>query len=229
MNDKRVTVCLASCNRFDLLEKTLDTFFGLNTYPIERFIITEDSTISEMKNKILSKYSDKIEFIFNETNLGPFVTFDNMYKSITTPFIFHCEDDWSFAGNANFMQHSMDILEENSNIHQIWIRKDIDWNWVETEVHSTKSNVNFRMMKNPHLGTWCGFSGNPGLRRKIDYDRIFPNGYAHFVTPKTWGGEIELRCNNHAASQGYRAATLLEPNTVCSHLGANRTTLKIEG
>ena len=42
---KEVTVVLTSCNRPDLLEKTLDSFFKYNTYPITTFNIIDDSGV----------------------------------------------------------------------------------------------------------------------------------------------------------------------------------------
>lgn len=224
-NDKKITVCLASCNRFDLLQQTLDTFFSLNSFPIERFLITEDSTNQEMKGKILNRYGSKIELIFNDINLGAFKTFDNMYSMVDTQYIFHCEDDWRFESNPNFMKHSMDILEEQPNAHQVWIRKDIEQSWIETKSQFTSTNVEYKMVKNPHLGSWCGFSGNPSLKRKSDYLKMFPNGYSEFIIPNVFSGITELNCNNHAAQQGYRAAQLVNSSIV--HIGGGgRTTIK---
>jgi len=218
-----VTVCLASCNRFDLLEKTLDSFFSLNTYPINEFLITEDSTNADMKDKILNKYGNKIKLIFNEVNLGPYKTFDNMYQQATSKFIFHCEDDWLFESNPNFMKDSIDILNERDNVHQVWIRKtDVDA-WLEKQSLMTSTKVLYKMVKSPHLGDWCGFSGNPGLRRKADYDRIFPNGYSEFKVPG-FVGLTEHNCNLHAAKHGWRAASLT--NAAIVHIGNGRTTIK---
>lgn len=222
--DKKVTVCLASCNRFDLLQQTLDSFFSLNSFPIERFLVTEDSANEEMKNKIASRYGHQVELIFNPINLGAFKTFDNMYHMVDTQYIFHCEDDWKFESNPNFIQDSMDVLEERSDVHQIWIRKDIEQSWIENHVDKTSTNVEYKMVKNPHLGTWCGFSGNPSLKRKSDYDRIFPNGYSEFIIPNVFSGLTELNCNDHAAKHGYRAAQLVNASII--HLGGGRTTIK---
>lgn len=219
-----VTVCLASCNRFDLLQKTLDSFFSLNTYPITKFLITEDSTVIEMKDKILSKYGNKIELDFNPVNLGPFRTFDALYTKANTEYIFHCEDDWLFKGNPNFLGDSIAILEERKDIHQIWIRHDIDQSWLEQEIIFTEKNIPFRKVRLNHLGEWSGFSGNPSLRRKSDYLTMFPNGYSQFIIPNTFGGLTELACNNHAKAQGYRAASLIHPSI--RHLGHGRSTIK---
>ena len=40
---KEITLCLTSCNRWNLLEKTIDSFLKLNSYPIKEYLIYEDS------------------------------------------------------------------------------------------------------------------------------------------------------------------------------------------
>jgi hypothetical protein len=223
-NIDKVTVCLTSCNRFDLLDRTLDNFFKVNTYPIDKFLITEDSTLLDMKNKIESKYGSRVELIFNETNLGLYKSIDNMYSLVNTEYIFHMEDDWIISGNS-FIADSLDILNDNKGVNQVWIRSITEFpNWVEPEIIVTKNNTKYKMMKKNHLGTWGGFSFNPGLRRKSDYIKMFPNGYSEFSKPNVFQGLGEYECNNHAMDQGYRAAILL--NTKCVHIGGGRTTLK---
>lgn len=218
-----VTICLTSCNRYDLLVKTVDSLLSNNSYPIDKFIITEDSTVQEMKNKIESKYKN-IELIFNEVNKGPFRSIDHMYSLVNTKYIFHCEDDWYFGNNnPNFIKESVDILEENANIHQVWVRADCPKDWIEDTESKTSTGVSFNFLKVPHCGDWCGFSLNPGLRRKEDYLKMFPKGYSEFINPNKSGVHTEFACNKHAMSQGYRGAII--KNRVCKHIGYGRTTL----
>jgi hypothetical protein len=40
---KEVTLVITSCNRIDLLKKTIASFERFNTYPIKKAIIIEDS------------------------------------------------------------------------------------------------------------------------------------------------------------------------------------------
>lgn len=214
---KEVTVCLTSCNRWDLLKQTINSFNYLNTYPIKKFLITEDSVKPEMKEKILHNFGDMVELIYNEVNLGPYKSIDKMYSMVETEYIFHSEDDWRFDSNPNFMTESIDVLEERKDIHQVWIRKDIDWSWIEPDILGTTNNAKYRMVKCPHLGGWCGFSHNPGLRRKSDYDKMFPNGFAEFIKPNEKAVHTELACNTNAMNKGYRVATLI--NTSCVHIG----------
>ena len=50
---KDVSLVVTSCGRFDLLERTLDSFFKYNTYPIKEVIITEDSTEGKKLEKLV--------------------------------------------------------------------------------------------------------------------------------------------------------------------------------
>jgi len=210
-----ITVCLTSCNRFDLLERTLDSFLALNIYPIEKYIINEDSGSKEVIKRIIDKYGDLVHIIRSPKNEGLLKSIDNMYSLVDTPYIFGLEDDWEFSGNANFMQESLDILENNKNIHQVWIRRNISNDWIEPQSFGT-----YKMIKSPHLGGWSGFTFNPSLKRTEDYKIFFPNGmnkFNHIGNP----GISELNCNNHVFPLGYRAAILT--NSACDHIGEGKS------
>lgn len=58
----KVTVCLTSCGRPDLLERTLKSFFEFNTYPIADFLIYEDdpNVYNQGVNNIAEKYEVKL-------------------------------------------------------------------------------------------------------------------------------------------------------------------------
>ena len=224
MTNKKVTVCLTSCGRFDLLQRTINSFFAVNLYPIEKFIITEDSAIPKMRDKTLEVYGDKVELIFNKTNLGMCKSIDNMYNLVNTEYIFHTEDDWTFRSNNNFMQESLDILEERQDIHQVWIRNfDHHPSIIEKDLHYTTTGVEYKMVVSPHPGDWGGFSFNPGLRRLSDYKKMFPNGYSEFILPNKKAVFTEHNCNLHAMKQGYRAAII--KNHCCDHTGGGRSTI----
>lgn len=221
---KPITVCITSCNRFDLLLRTLNSFHSLNAYPVEKILITEDSTKLEMKQQILDAYGDKVELIFNEVNQGIYRSIDNMYNKVTTEYLFHCEDDWLFEpGNPNFLKESVDILEERKDIHRVCIRKDLQWDWIETNDQSTSTGVTFNLLKDPHCGDWNGFSNNPGLRRLSDYKRMFPNGMVEFILPDKAAVFTEHNCMLNSKKFGYRAALL--KNRVCRHIGDGRSTI----
>ena len=66
---KDVSLVITSCGRFDLLKRTLDSFFEKNTYPIKKIIITEDSTEGKKLETLVSKYKNQnFKLIVNRTN-----------------------------------------------------------------------------------------------------------------------------------------------------------------
>jgi len=183
---KTVSVVVTSFNRFEFLKQTIDSFLNLNIYPINQFIIIEDSCNFEMKNKILNYYNDKVQLIFNETNLTQPRSIDLAYSKVISDYIFHSEDDYIYNGNKNFIQDSIDILEERKDIHQIWIRHKLDMDLqfsvnavdnfiLDDKILETLTKVQYKNI-NYHFD-WCGFSWNPGLRRTIDWKTMFPNGF----------------------------------------------------
>ena len=216
---KEITLCLTSCNRWNLLERTIDSFLKLNKYSIKEYLLHEDSNNKEMFNKIQHKYGHLFKILRPENNVGLLKSIDNLYELVNTPYIFHLEDDWEFKGNSNFMKESLDILENNSNIHQIWIRKGIPNDWLEP-----KNSNNYRMVKQSHYGDWTGFSFNPGLRRLNDYKLMFPNGYSEYHDITKNSALNEHDCNLVTIKYNYRAAIL--NNSACIHIGENQSTYK---
>lgn len=197
MEINSVTVVLTSCGRVDLLEKTLDSFFKFNTYPIERFIITEDSAQEEVFdacNRLNKKYDNFIEFMFNKNKLGQSKSIDKAYSTVTTKYVFHCEEDWEFY-RSGFIEDSIRILESSPKILQAWIRPKNDrvLNKISEKVFELNGMkiravlpVSFSTGDTNEDGTpmivkdYMGFSWNPGLKRISDY-RLLNNGYTGMV------------------------------------------------
>lgn len=195
---KEITFVLTSCGRNDLLEKTLDSFFKWNTYPIERFIITEDSAdpnVFEECNRLnREKYEGRLEFIFNYEKLGQSASIDKAYSLVDTEYIFHCEEDWDFY-RSGFIEDSIKVLETQPKVIQAWIRPKTDkiLNKIESNVYVLPSEVKVRrvlpasfVVKGANedgsdmvIKDYMGFSWNPGVKRLKDWQEL-PNGYAGF-------------------------------------------------
>jgi hypothetical protein len=87
------TVVLTSCQRHDLLERTLDSFHKFNTDDrVGRIIVIEDGDgdPSEVRKKFGA------ELIRTGARLGQIAAIDRAYAQVDTPYIFHLEDDWEF-------------------------------------------------------------------------------------------------------------------------------------
>lgn len=215
---EKITFTITSCNRLDLLKNTLDSFLFLNSFPLDQLLLSDDSGSFEIKEELTKIYSDKFEIIHNEKQLGLSKSLDNLFERSENEYIFHCEDDWYFEGNSNMIQESLDILKEFPNIHQVYVRHEINNpHPVNQNILETSTGVKFKIVSQNFITAnsqeWNGFSWNPGLRRKSDYLKMFPNGFSEF-------GD-EYICADHSKKFNYLSAILV--NTSCFHIGNNRT------
>ena len=79
-----VTVCLTSCNRFDLLRRTLDSFFRFNTYGIDAFYVYEDS------DKDFPYKSDYpfVRWMGGDGRVGQIEAIDRLYEKVESDYIY---------------------------------------------------------------------------------------------------------------------------------------------
>jgi hypothetical protein len=219
---KEVTVVLTACNRADLLEKTLDSFFQMNTYPIKRFIIIDDGMNFGCNDFVKSKYDFPIELVYNDPKLFQIKSIDKIYGLVDTEYIFHMEEDWLFL-KKGFIEDSMKVLEEDPNILQVWLRGIDD----TTAPHPWENDVyeidGLQCVLLKYTGVWNGFSLNPGLKRLADWKKL-PNGYdgCDRITPAAQSGGVTLECDISVeyAKQGMIAMRFLE--TYITHIGWDR-------
>ncbi len=216
----RISLCITSFNRFGLLEKTLDTFMKLvKKPPIIEWIINEDSGNKEMVDRIKEKYGWLFNEILVTNRIGQLKSIDNMYSKVNTKYILHLEDDYKFYGNPNFIEESIDILENNPDIHRVGLTHNCPKDWKDIIQGGT-----FDMMKPDVFGGWGYWSFTPSLIRLEDYKKAFPNGYSEFHEDRVRLDILEYKCNLRAKELGYRSAIL--KNGSCITTGNNQSTYK---
>lgn len=203
-----MTVIVTSSDRFDLLQRTLDSFLALNTYPIEKYVINEDSGNPACVENIIRRYGDSFHILYHPQREGLSRALDNLLLHVDTEYVFNIEDDWEFYGNPRFLFESVEILETCESINQVWIRDPKDHR------HPLSRAENWYEVEKDYRGHWGGFSFNPSLRRTAEVRAMFPNGFREF-------GE-ESACSRHAEACGYRAVSLLNP--AIRHIGWGRHT-----
>lgn len=209
---EKVTFICTSCGRFELLQNTIKTFKKYNTYPIEKYIIIDNSCYDNKDLVIkMFDYSDNIEIIFNNTNIGQVSSIDLAYSKVETEYIFHCEDDWEFFNNG-FIEKSLSVLKDNTTISNINIRIRFSGDRgsmqpIEEIKNLTEDGVVYYLFKTHFLNEYHGFSWNPGLRRLSDYKKI--GDFKQFIN--------EQGANKIYYENGYRAACL--EDFYCKHAG----------
>lgn len=226
-----ITICLTSCGRFDLLERTIKSLIMKWWYDAPKaFIIYEDQNLSNEVYEFLQECLDMmvIELAPNWPDVqifygrvGQIRAIDTLYSHVQTDYIWHQEDDWEFY-QTGFIEKSLSILEERPDISQVWIRDQNDRNGhpIKGNRLKTKDGVDYYMMETHYRNVWHGFSLNPGLRRLSDYKRIFPNGYSAVCEfdPKNPLKSEQLIGREYMRA-GMKAATLTTGHI--RHIGGN--------
>lgn len=197
-----ITLCVTSCGRHDLLDRTLRSFAQFNTYPIKETIFVEDSDLGPPEWLADLPGIGPKQWIANGARKGQVYSIDRAYAEVSTPYIFHCEDDWEFL-KSGFIEASLELLERSPRVWTVSLRGS-DCNGHEVEFDQ-ELGINIHV---PYWREgWGGFHWNPGLRRMADYRRIGSYGRHLSYDPRiTVVGELDL--SRHHLDNGYRIAVL---------------------
>lgn len=220
----QVSVVITSYNRFDLLKHTVESFNAVNTYPIEKFIIIEDSASQQMyeaiENLISSRQDPLVKqyhFIFNEKNMGQVESIDIAYSRVETPYVFHSEDDYDFY-RPGFIENSLKVLEAKRDIMQVWIRRmdDTTGHPIINDVHYADGQPYYVLGSHQE---WYGFCFQCGLRKMSAYERIKP--FAQWSPKTDFPAQRECKIGIAYHKLGYKAAIL--PEGYARHTGFGRS------
>jgi hypothetical protein len=208
------TVIITSCGRHDLLLRTLLSLRAFNTdRHTGDVLVIEDGAADP--SALCARFGAKL--IRTGRKMGQVAAIDLAYSYVTTPYIFHCEDDWEFY-RAGFVERSRAVLEADLSSVCVWLRS-----WGDTNGHplSFRSPCRtFGVLSSDYLYhdvSWSGFSFNPGLRRLSDYIRVGP--FARLVAAAE--GPVEAVIGGTYRSLGFRAVILDEGGFV-RHTGWGR-------
>jgi hypothetical protein len=212
--DRDITICLTSCGRFDLLEKTISS---LVTYwdgpPPAAFLIHEDSGLIPTElgielNRFLKRHW-QIEAEWSMSNrAGQVHAIDVLYQKVETPYIFHCEDDWEFY-QEGFISDSKAVLEAEPKCAVVWIKhpSDRSGHTIMKDIKLTKTGVRYQQLAHRYRGDWHGMTWSPGLRRLSDY--MIAGEFSKFCTWRSNDHIIaEKDYNKRYYDLGYSGFTL---------------------
>lgn len=176
-NESDVTIVVTSCNRFDLLFKTLNSIEKHNSYPIREVILIEDSGEHDVNKFVPESWKQHTTIIINEQNKGQLASIDLAYSHVKTQYIFHCEDDWEFY-REGFVEKSKVILEEFPDIVMVWLRDfyhDVSVHYPFHSLGRSIEKLDFEAyILQSTSDQWKGFGFNPGLRRLNDCMAVQP-------------------------------------------------------
>jgi putative alpha-1,2-mannosidase len=194
------------------LKITLDSFFKFNTYPIKEFYIYEDSGLPVPAE--LKELYPFIKWFEPANRTGQIVALDTLWQAVKTPYAFTMEDDWE-TYRSGFIEGSMEILEANPKIMQVWLREKEDTNQ-HPIIYTAGQSYGIMASNN---GLWAGTCFNPSLKRKCDYDQIKSySKWTQFNRHRPWKSEADISQKYHQL--GFKAAIL--PQGYIKHIGYDR-------
>ncbi|TLP48097.1 glycosyltransferase [Cohaesibacter sp. CAU 1516] len=203
----KITLCVTSCGRKDLLARTLDSFVPSHTNNLSRMLVIDDANSLEVKLWVEENYPD-IEVILNDTQLGQMKSIDKLYQGVDTEFIFHGEDDWLFGGEDT-IPSCMKVLEAEPDVSVVCVRKisDLQQRFQDNCLRKEVDGVSYALMPLDIHPEWLSFSFNPSLTRLSLWKKYGP--YAEYVT--------EERISIVMKRDGLMVA-FLDPGS-CYHIG----------
>lgn len=219
--DADITVVVTSCNRHDLLARTLASFRAHETEGrVARILVAEDGDADPAG--VCAEFG--AEHFCTGDRVGQIRLIDQAYARVRTPYIFHLEDDWEFY-RSGFMERSRALLERDPKILLVQLRA-----WNDTNGHPLSHAApdnSFGVMATGYCDCWHGFTFNPGLRRLSDY-RLLGGSYEKqprtmYVIARmpTAALPFEVEASAFYHRLGYRAFILDEGGYV-RHIGGDR-------
>ena len=208
------TAVFTACGRPDLLLRTLVSFFETLDEQLYDVIVVEDSG-SQCNAELEARFPD-VTWITHPTNVGQIRSIDIAYARVTTPYVFHCEDDWEFV-QGGFLAASRRILQNHPSIFTAVLRGTrAPYFKGETLADGT---VLTREWTSPNYAT--SFTFNPGLRRMSDYAVLVRYGALVTFRPECAGeSEWDLAVWHHA--RGFRLAHAHSSLVFVKHIGGAR-------
>lgn len=213
-----ITVVVTSCNRHDLLAHTLESFRKYETEGrVARILVGEDGDADP--TAVCSRFG--AEYFRTGERIGQVRLIDQLYERVTTPYLFHLEDDWEFY-RPGFMERSRALLEADAKLLLVQLRP---WNDNE-QLSYLAPDKSYGLVDTAPATLWHGFSFNPALRRLADYKLLgsFSNQRLTLnIIPLVASAALayEAEASEFYWRRGYYAAILDRPGFV-RHIGETR-------
>jgi GR25 family glycosyltransferase involved in LPS biosynthesis len=228
-----ITFTITSCKRFDLFEKTVNSFINccIDLDRIDNWLCVDDNSSEYDRTKMKELYPFFTFYMKTPSEKGHPQSMNIIRDNVKTQFIFHMEDDWKFFHKSNYISQCMDVLNSNNVIGQCLINRNYaevpnDNSIVGGILCKTKKSTRFYIHEYTHnpettrkffskYGTelncsyWPHFSFRPSLfKRNILTDiGAYNEKVSHF----------EMEYSYRYANKGYKSVFL--DGIFCMHIG----------
>lgn len=171
---------------------TLCITIGLRPTELRRTLISLSALLDKMPVIAINDFGDEeTNEVFQEmVPLGLIIkhntknnhhkALDALYSSVTTKYIFHCEDDWIF-NRLDFVDKSIYILQKFPNVSSVSFRDINNFSFTSDQLNERliieKNNIRYTRL-DPLHDQWYGYSLNPNIFEKKLWETI--GGFSQF-------------------------------------------------
>lgn len=218
--DHSVTAYFLSCKRYDLFEKTFDSFWAncKDLDLIKSMVIVDDNSSSEDRQKI-EKLASKVNIpsliVLKNMFKGQANTLNIVYDLCKTKYAFAVEDDWMFFRSGNFLRYGFEVLNKHKNVKRVCVDlsssgKDLN-NIQKEDIYECEDGIKYFLDQYRDKNQWPSFTFRQSLidiedcRANIGYVSSVPQ-LSHDNSPPTAETDYAVRYCNF----GYRTAFLID-------------------
>lgn len=219
----RIILTITTCKRLDLFIQTVQSFINACTdlHLIDRWICIDDNS-SERDRECMSRLFPFFEFVWKSPHeKGHAISMNMLHRIVLdsgAKYVLHMEDDFQFFVCDNYIQRSINIMENNQELGQCLFNRNyaetlLDYNIQGGEIKYTSSNNRYILHEYNANGSncsyWPHFSLRPGVWRVDMLKRVgqFNEHASHF----------EMEFAYRYIELGYKTAFL--DGIFCKHIG----------
>ena len=165
-----ITTFVLSCNRLDVLDQTLKSFYATRDY-ITKMVILDDSSQPGIFETLVERYGHDCDVICFPRNRSQWWAMDFMVSYCDSDYIFYLEDDWELL-KPGYLTQSKQILEKYRDIGAVdtsW--RTFEWQGIDSYdpvlIDDTFYYKKPWKITDNHVAWHC-WIGSPNLRRRDD-------------------------------------------------------------
>lgn len=228
-----ITLSITTCKRLDLFQKTVNSFINscIDIEKIDEWLCVDDNSSTEDRERMKELYPFFDFYLKNEKEKGHPTSMNIIRKKVTTPYLFHMEDDWLFYEKKEYITDCLEILNQHKDIKQCLINKNYaelpkDINitgglynttytglryYIHEYCNTSQSKTEFikKYGQAPNCNYWPHFSFRPSLIETSIFTTI---GEFNIDSP-----HFEMEYGNRYANKNYKSAFL--EGIYCKHIG----------
>lgn len=168
--DSDTTTFILSCNRLEVLDKTLQSFLMTRDY-VTKMVIVDDSAEDGVFETLVDRYGSFSDVVCFPRNRSQWWAMDFMVSYCDSEYIFYLEDDWELL-KPGYLNASKQILQKYRDIGTVDISwRTFEWQGIDSYDKTLIDDMFYYKklwrISDYHLH-WYGWVGSPNLKRRDD-------------------------------------------------------------